>query len=59
MTLEIWILVWYRHKNVSRVKPVNGIPSLALLMTGTPMAIHIQTNDKKTCTEKAHILSQK
>jgi len=33
------------------VKPFNGIPTLPLLIIGSPKTIQIQTNDKKNCTD--------
>jgi hypothetical protein len=38
MTLEIQVMAWDRHKN--GIEPVNGIPTLSLLITGSPTAIY-------------------
>jgi hypothetical protein len=41
MTLEIQVLAWDRHKNVARVKLVNRIPTLLILIIGSPTATDI------------------
>jgi hypothetical protein len=50
MSLEIH--VWGRQTKSGGVKPVNGIPTLSLSITGSPSAIHINTNDKNPAHNK-------
>jgi hypothetical protein len=41
MTLEIQVFAWDRHKTYGRVKSVNEIPTIRLLIIESPTAVQI------------------
>ena len=46
ITLEIQILASDRNITYGGVEQTNGAPTLSLLITGSPTAMHVYTNDK-------------
>ena len=52
-------LTWDRHKYVVGLNQLIGNPLPLLIKTGSPTAIEMSANNKKTSTQKAHTLSQK
>ena len=47
MALEIQVLVCDRHNIFGEVRPVNGIPTLFVLIIRSPTTIQTKTNNKK------------
>ena len=48
MNLEIQVLAWDRHKNVAGLN----------LITGSPMAIQVLTNDNKPACKTPHTITK-